>query len=189
MPKLPGELPQQLGNKTECGLIGLVNELGGDYAQIRSTHPTESLVKVYTFNSARKMMTTIVKVSENGVYRLYTKGAPEIILDKCSFMLNSKMFINSLNQVKRNKVIKNIIETMGSNGLRTICIAYRDFVPKSLKPKDVTAPPNIEYYDEIPDWNNEIALVNYMTSICILGIEDPVRIEVTHDLDYHYHIK
>jgi len=178
MPKLPGELPQQLGNKTECGLLGLVIQLGGDYAEVRARHPTESLVKVYTFNSARKMMTTIVRISENGVYRLYTKGAPEIILDKCSFMLDSKMNINSLNQVQRNTVIKDIVESMGSNGLRTMCIAYKEFVPKSLKPKNSPSLSNIEYYDKTPDWNNESFLINYMTSVCILGIEDPVRIEV-----------
>jgi magnesium-transporting ATPase (P-type) len=29
----PGQLPTQLGNKTECGLLGFVELLGGDYAK------------------------------------------------------------------------------------------------------------------------------------------------------------
>lgn len=126
-------------------------------------------------------MTTVVKTSETGVYLLFAKGAPEIILDKCSFIRISKEDkIDSLNQVKRNKLIKDIVEAMGRHGLRTICVAYKEFRPKSLKLND-NSPLNIEYYDTIPDWNNEEVLINYMTCICILGIEDPVRIEVNED--------
>ena len=59
-----------------------MTRLGGDYDKIRATYPTEKFLKVFTFNSARKMMTTIIKLSDNGTYRLFTKGAPEIILPK-----------------------------------------------------------------------------------------------------------
>ncbi|VDM54944.1 unnamed protein product [Angiostrongylus costaricensis] len=45
-PTKVGEQLQQLGNKTECGLLGFVQRLGGDYATIRKKFPEESLVKV-----------------------------------------------------------------------------------------------------------------------------------------------
>ena len=35
--------------------------------------------KVFTFNSIRKSMTTVI-VNPDGNFRLYTKGAPEIVL-------------------------------------------------------------------------------------------------------------
>lgn len=69
-----------MGNKTECALLDLVQKWEGSYDQIRQDIPEEKLVKVYTFNSARKMMSTIVQ-REDG-YRLHTKGASEMVLSK-----------------------------------------------------------------------------------------------------------
>ena len=74
-------MPQQIGNKTECALLGFVLDLGEDYRAMRRRHPDESFVKVFTFNSARKSMSTVIPL-ENGGYRVYTKGASEIILGK-----------------------------------------------------------------------------------------------------------
>ena len=96
---------------------------------------------------------------------------------RCSFILNSKGKIETLNQVKQNQITKNIVEDMAKESLRTICIAYRDFVPKSLKSQDNSGL-NVEYYDNVPDWNDEHVLLSYLTCICITGIEDPVRDEV-----------
>ena len=45
-PEKPGEAMQQLGNKTECGLLGFVNKLGGNYAAIRKNFPEDEHVKV-----------------------------------------------------------------------------------------------------------------------------------------------
>lgn len=42
----PGERAQQLGNKTECGLLGFVNRLGTCYKEVRKLHPEETLFKV-----------------------------------------------------------------------------------------------------------------------------------------------
>lgn len=36
----------QLGNKTECALLGFVLDLGQSYEKIRKANPEESLVKV-----------------------------------------------------------------------------------------------------------------------------------------------
>ena len=76
-----GGLPQQLGNKTECALLGFVMDLGQDYDAIRDDNPPESFIKIFTFNSQRKSMSTIVNLP-GGNFRLFTKGASEIILNK-----------------------------------------------------------------------------------------------------------
>lgn len=55
--------------------------MGKSYEAVRQKYPEESFVKVYTFNSARKSMSTVVKRPEGG-YRLFTKGASEIIMKK-----------------------------------------------------------------------------------------------------------
>jgi len=79
-----GEQPKQLGNKTECALLGFVAALGQSYESMRADTPEEKLVKVYTFNSARKSMSTVIRYPLNtGGYRLLSKGASEILLHKC----------------------------------------------------------------------------------------------------------
>ena len=77
----PGELPKQLGNKTECALLGFVTDLGRSYVTVRKNNPEEKFIKVYTFNSARKSMSTVVPLGVGG-FRLFTKGASEMVVRK-----------------------------------------------------------------------------------------------------------
>jgi len=153
-------LAKQVGNKTECGLLGFVVALGGSYEQIRTHNPEESFVHVYTFNSVRKSMSTVINRPES-VVRMYTKGASEIVLKKCKSILNRNGEIVPFSTVEYDRLVQTVIEPMACDGLRTICIAYRDF-PAS----------------ELPDWDDEINVVDQLTCICICGIEDPVRPEV-----------
>ena len=76
-----GELPKQMGNKTECALLGFVLDMGQSYEAVREDNPQDTLVKVYTFNSVRKSMSTVTHLP-GGNFRLYTKGASEIVLQK-----------------------------------------------------------------------------------------------------------
>ncbi|CAF0774281.1 unnamed protein product [Didymodactylos carnosus] len=153
-----GGLAKQIGNKTECALLDLVKMLNGSYDDIRQRIPELKFVKVYTFNSARKMMSTII-TRENGDYRMYTKGASEIVLSKCKYILDSNGQPVDLTRDELNKITHDIIEKMANNSLRTICIAYKDF------------------YNE-QNWDEEEEIVSNLICICIVGIEDPVRSEV-----------
>jgi Ca2+ transporting ATPase len=118
-------------------------------------------------------MGTVIKI-RNG-FRLHVKGASEIVLAKCNFYLDENGLVKELNTEKINNITKNVIEKMASNGLRTICIAYRDFIPfDNLNHTDK----NVDYFKEIPNWENENEIFNKLTCICIVGIEDPVRPEV-----------
>lgn len=65
-----------------------------------------------------------------------------------------------------------MIEPMACNGLRTIGLAYKDYVPGD------EAHANQERCDGEPDWDDEAGIVQNLTCICIVGIEDPVRPEV-----------
>lgn len=77
----PSELPTQVGNKTECALLGFVLALGKKYQTVRDDYPEETFTRVYTFNSVRKSMSTVIP-RKGGGYRLFTKGASEIIIKK-----------------------------------------------------------------------------------------------------------
>lgn len=133
--------------------------LGESYDKIRTDFPNEKFVKVYTFNSARKMMSTIVKNSSG--FRLYSKGASEMVLSKCGYFLDNNCQKVKLSSDKIDDIIQNVVEKMASNGLRTICVAHRDF------PDDSSI-----------DWDDEPNIISDLTCICLVGIEDPVRPEV-----------
>jgi len=147
----------QVGNKTECALLGFVKALGRDYDSIRKINPESDFFKVYTFNSARKSMSTVLK-SDSG-YRMFTKGASEIILGKCSKRMTDNGPVD-FTEAQKNDMVEDVIEQFAKEGLRTIGIAY----------KDLPADGN--------DWEDEDKMIADLTLIAIVGIEDPVRDEV-----------
>ncbi|XP_075997567.1 plasma membrane calcium-transporting ATPase 2 isoform X5 [Genypterus blacodes] len=159
-PDKEGGLPKQVGNKTECGLLGLVLDLKRDYQPIRNQLPEEKLYKVYTFNSVRKSMSTVVKLPD-GSFRMYSKGASEIVLKKCGRILNEVGEPRIFRPRDKDEMVKKVIEPMACNGLRTICVAYRDFSG-----------------DPEPNWEDEGNILTDLVAICVVGIEDPVRPEV-----------
>ncbi|KAM5315182.1 plasma membrane calcium-transporting ATPase 2 isoform 1-T3 [Glossophaga mutica] len=159
-PEKEGALPRQVGNKTECGLLGFVLDLKQDYEPVRNQMPEEKLYKVYTFNSVRKSMSTVIKLPDES-FRMYSKGASEIVLKKCCKILNAAGEPRVFRPRDRDDMVKKVIEPMACDGLRTICVAFRDF-PGSPE----------------PDWDNENDILNDLTCICVVGIEDPVRPEV-----------
>ncbi|RXN02679.1 plasma membrane calcium-transporting ATPase 3 isoform X3 [Labeo rohita] len=159
-PDVEGGLPKQVGNKTECGLLGFLLDLKRDYVPVREQIPEEKLYKVYTFNSVRKSMSTVVQMPD-GSFRLYSKGASEILLKKCSAILGANGEARSFKPRDRDEMVKKVIEPMACEGLRTICIGYRDLPG-----------------DPEPDWENEAEIVTDLTCIAVVGIEDPVRPEV-----------
>ncbi|KAF2364516.1 P-type ATPase subfamily IIB [Trinorchestia longiramus] len=166
----PGDLPKQLGNKTECALLGFVLALGKSYQVHRDELPEERIHKVYTFNSIRKSMSTVVPRS-NGGYRIYTKGASEIVMKKCSFIYGKNGKLENFSKQMQDRLIKEIIEPMACDGLRTISVAYKDFVPGHAEINQV-------HYDSEPNWDDEDRIISNLTCICVVGIEDPVRPEV-----------
>uniref|UniRef100_A0A8B9HQN3 Calcium-transporting ATPase n=1 Tax=Astyanax mexicanus TaxID=7994 RepID=A0A8B9HQN3_ASTMX len=160
-PEREGGLPRQVGNKTECALLGFSLDLRKDYQIIRNEYPEEKFFKVYTFNSVRKSMSTVLR-NYDGSYRMFSKGASEILLKKCCKILTANGEPIYFKPRDRDDLMKMVIEPMASEGLRTICLAYRDF-PVS---------------EGEPDWDNETDILTGLTCICVVGIEDPVRPEV-----------
>ena len=77
----------------------------------------------------------------------------------------------AFSKAEQKVVINTVVERMANEGLRTICIASKNFVKSN---------PNINecQYNEEPDWETEDAIVNNLTCLAIVGIEDPVRDEV-----------
>lgn len=71
----------------------------------------------------------------------------------------------------QDRLIREVIEPMACDGLRTISVAYRDFVPGPAAANEV-------HFDGEPDWDDEENIMSNLTCLCVVGIEDPVRPEV-----------
>uniref|UniRef100_A0A182JW71 Calcium-transporting ATPase n=1 Tax=Anopheles christyi TaxID=43041 RepID=A0A182JW71_9DIPT len=165
------DIPRVVGNKTECALLGFVNGLGRNYQTIRDSNGEDTFTRVYTFNSVRKSMSTVVPKPNGGGYRVFSKGASEIILKKCAFIYGQDGVLEKFTRDMQERLLHQVIEPMACDGLRTICIAFRDFVPGK---------PNINevHYDGEPNWDDEENIISNLTCLCVVGIEDPVRPEV-----------
>lgn len=95
-------------------------------------------------------------------------------MKKCMFIYGKDGTLLRFPREEQDKLIKNIIEPMASDGLRTICIAYKDYVKR--KP---SAQANEIQMEGEPDWEDEDSIISRLTCLAIIGIEDPVRPEVS----------
>ena len=100
-------------------------------------------------------------------------------MKKCMFIYGKEGTLLRFPKEEQDKLVKNIIEPMASEGLRTICIAYKDYVKRKSN-----SPNEIQIHNE-PDWDDEESIVSQLTCLAIVGIEDPVRSEVSH----HYYLE
>lgn len=151
--------------------MGFVLALGKDYQTKRDEIPEDKLYKVYTFNSVRKSMSTVIRIPDG--FRVFTKGASEIVLKRCMFIYGKGGKVERFSKEDQDRMVNDVIEPMASYGLRTISVAFKDFVKR--KPR---ASNEVQIETE-PNWEDEDFIISRLTCLCILGIEDPVRPEVS----------
>ena len=87
------------------------------------------------FDSERKMMTCIYKIGSK--YRVITKGAPEVVLNRCNrFKIENE--IQNLNSSKR-AILQKKNDVMASNALRVLAVAYCDLeqLPKQINSNNI----------------------------------------------------
>ena len=79
-------------------------------------------VNEIAFNSKRKLMTTIHKT--NNGYRIITKGAPDVLINKCiKYYYNNSEFNMEKNIIKKLEWINN---QMAQDALRVLAVSYKD---------------------------------------------------------------
>jgi Ca2+-transporting ATPase len=79
-------------------------------------------VKEIPFSSERKLMTTIHK--KDSKFVVYTKGAPDVILNLCTHLLEGGNLI-ALTEEKKQEILS-IYDTMASKALRALAMAYKE---------------------------------------------------------------
>ena len=156
-----------IGSKTETALLQFSAEYLG-MGLVSQERANANIVQIFPFNSSRKCMATVVQLFD-GTYRMYVKGASEILLDRCTQIITDvtgPLAISELTKDNANS-LSNAINKYGSRSLRTISIVYRDF--KSWPP----------YQARILDGNPAQVvfedLFEELVFLAAVGIQDPLR--------------
>ncbi len=142
-----------LGDTTEGALIVAAVKAGMEKKDLETIYPR---VHEVPFTSERKRMTTVHKSQEGELYA-YVKGAPEVILERCDYVLHNGR--EEKITKKGHQSILKINEEMAGAALRVLGIAYRK-LPSAVA----------EDFDEE---NVEVKLV----FIGLAGMIDPPRRE------------
>lgn len=106
------------GNPTEIALTVLGKKANYDKVNILRD---EQLIRTLPFTSTRKMMSVVVK--QDGKYYLYTKGAPDVLIDKCSGVLIE----DKVEQTEKAKTdFLAVVDAYAEEALRTLAVAQRE---------------------------------------------------------------
>ncbi|KAG0049395.1 hypothetical protein BGZ83_005803 [Gryganskiella cystojenkinii] len=144
-----------IGSKTESALLGFIKSLGASYSNIRAD---VKVVKVYPFSSMKKTMSCVVETPEGPEkYRLYVKGASEIVLRSCTHYVDSEGHTKSLDDNARAR-FDQIISQYADKALRTIALSYRDVSSHDYK-----------------KFTDEEAPNSKLVCLGVVGIQDPLR--------------
>lgn len=118
-----------VGDPTEGALI-VAAKKAGVLEMIRDGYVE---VIEYPFDSERKRMTTIDKSESEGLV-VAMKGAPEVVLDQCSCILNSEG-IRPLTDEDRKEILA-AADGMAERALRVLAMAWKDLEPDAPLERD-----------------------------------------------------
>ncbi len=145
--------PSVIGNATEGALLLWLNSLGVEYISYRNQFQAISQI---TFSSEKKYMGTLGYSPVLGSHILHVKGAPEVILNRCTKILTP----DGVEKITDRESILKSLKLYQERGMRTLAFAY-DLLPAGVKEAD-----------DLEDLDNELIWLGYVAII------DPLRQEV-----------
>ena len=148
------------GDPTEAALVTRALAEGLDKNELERVSPRRGELP---FDSERKLMSTI-HPKPGGGYRLYVKGAPDVLLGRCRLILTNSP--TPLTGPLRHKVL-DANESMAARALRVLGMAWRDL-------------------DAIPSQLTSDVLERDLTFVGLAGMIDPPRPEVRDAVERCY---
>lgn len=142
-----------LGNPTEAALLLWLHQQGVNYMDFREN--TEVLEQL-TFSTERKYMATLVRSLLDNQVILYVKGAPEIVLSKCSQVMTAK---GDVPVTDYRPTVEGQLLDYQNQAMRTLGFAYK-------------------IIDTAQDDQIETLAAQGLTFLGIAAISDPVRPDV-----------
>jgi Ca2+-transporting ATPase len=108
-----------MGDPTEVALTIAAAKAGITQNTLNNTYER---IDELPFDSDRKCMSVICKNARGEVF-VFTKGAPDMIIEKCNRIMSSRGII-ILDEMTKRTIMK-INDGMANNALRVMCLAYR----------------------------------------------------------------
>ena len=148
-------VPQVSGEPTEKAIVEECINMGTVKDKLENFMPR---INEIPFDSNRKMMTTIHKIGNK--YRIITKGAPDILLQKCTKQVDLITEMQNQYNIKikslENLKIQSDNRQMAQKALRVIAVAYKDL-------------------DTLPSKIDSKNIENNLTFVGLIGMIDPPR--------------
>lgn len=142
-----------VGDATDAAILLLFHKSKLDENIYRSRFQE---VLSYPFDSKLKRMTKISKDNDNGKYVVFTKGATEVLLPRCSYYVTGS--IKNVETLREEYItsIANIVDLFASAGYRVISFAFK-------------------YIDKLPSKPERDFLENNLIYLGFVAIIDPPR--------------
>ncbi|MBR5858362.1 MAG: HAD-IC family P-type ATPase, partial [Clostridia bacterium] len=148
------ELGRVLGEPTEAALQQYAYENGYDKRELVTKQPR---IAEAPFDSGRKMMSTLHDIG--GKVIQYTKGAPDVILSRCTkYISPSDGKTRDMDDKVREAILAHN-KAMADKALRVLAGAF-------------------VIYDQLPEFDSPEQIENNLVLIGLSGMIDPVRAEV-----------
>ena len=149
-----------IGNPTEGALLLWLFDNSVDYIRIRDN---AKIVKQLPFTTKYKYMATVAKTGFSGEYVLYVKGAPEIVMKRCTT-------VRQLDGENRIETVKGQVEgklrEYQNKAMRTLGFAYKYITEQDLETVFVSGKLQMED----------------LCFLGIVGIIDPIRDDVSDSI-------
>jgi len=142
---------KEIGDPTEVALINYSNKNDLDYDKLRNKY---TRLDEIPFDSDRKLMSTVNSIYGDAI--LLTKGAPDIVFNRCKYVLNNGETVELTEDILSEYKKKN--EDFSNRALRVLAFAIKDVPDSGFEPK--------------------ISDENEMTLVGLLAMIDPPREEV-----------
>jgi Ca2+-transporting ATPase len=141
------------GEPTECALVSYAASLSLKKDDLKLANPR---IGEAPFDSVRKMMSTVHSTAD-GSFVQYTKGAPDVVIHKCTKIIKDGKIMELTNAIRAELHTEN--KRMAGKALRVLCAAYKN-------------------YDTVPASYEADKLENDLIFIGLTGMIDPIRPEV-----------
>jgi len=141
---------EAFGDPTEVALVRFAEKLGLRQRELRQVYRE---VGGIPFNSERKRMSVVVR--EGRDHTVMVKGAPDVVLPRCTHILKGTQVVRLTPELRREAAA--VLEAMAEQALRVLAAAFKP-LGQQLPPQD--------------QWEQGLILTGF------LGMLDPPRPEV-----------
>ncbi|KAJ9609965.1 plasma membrane calcium [Cladophialophora chaetospira] len=155
-----------IGSKTETALLQfVVDHLPVD--SIGEERANADIAQMIPFDSARKCMAVVIKLA-NGKFRMMVKGASEILISKCTRIVNdpTKQLVDSPITLDQVETLNGMVSNYANRSLRTIALLYRDFNEWPPRGAVLAEDKRQADFDKV---------FKDMIFLGVVGIQDPLR--------------